>query len=65
MRILGPENVVCLLCLQHIFECTRLDLIQESNLLNPYQTAPLRFGSIQCLQYKLAKYINTRNNTQD
>ena len=34
-----PENVVCFICLLHIFKCTS-DFNMEANTMNPDQTAP-------------------------
>ena len=39
--IFCPENVVCFLCLLHIFKCNCiLDFFMEVNNMNPDQTAP-------------------------
>ena len=43
-HIFGPENVICLLHLLHIFKCTsefRLDFFMEANNMDPDLDLPL------------------------
>ena len=43
-NIFVQKNVICLLCLHHIFKCTPIQLwnyIMEANTMNPDQTDPL------------------------